>query len=363
MNYQHWHGFSDTRFGYGSMLDGFLSSVPKGVKLNEKASVDVHMGVPFSCRGWLKGTHRVLFTMWETNELPSNFRRYIPMYDQVLVPNEFDAELFSKHHKNVGVVPLGVDTEWYKTIEVPRLDRFQFRAGGSLWGRKGLDVVVKAFNKLNLPDADLRIKAAPHARDVPDGPFGDNIYLDRQWMSEEEKREWFAQSDCFIAASRGEGFGLMPLQTIAMAVPTIISLTTGQVQFSHLATGTVPCTKRQSNSVGMWDEPDLNQLCEQMMHHYENRQQVRTQAVINSVEAQDFSWGKAATKLVAALPKGLLLTTTDFDELTVIQKVRAIRGVQADIGKNRIRQKAGDIFQVTDGEYQVLFDAGVIELA
>jgi hypothetical protein len=361
MNYQNWDGFHDARYGYGSMLQGFLGSVPKGVKLDPKASVAVHMGVPFSCKGWLKGAHRALFTMWETTELPSNFARYVPRFDQVFVPNEIDAELFSKHHKNVGVVPLGVDTDWYKPIEVPRLDRFQFRAGGSLWSRKGLDVVVKAFEKLNLPDADLRIKIAPHARDVPDTKFGPNIYLDKQWMTEEQKREWFAQADCFVAASRGEGFGLMPLQTIAMAVPTIVSLTTGQIQFSHLATGTVSCSKSRSAIVGDWDEPKLDELCDQMMHHYQNPQKVRTQAVINSVEAQDFSWQKASAKLVAALPKGSLLTTNQVEELAVVQQVRAMRKIQADIGRNHIRQKPGDIFEVTDGEYQVLFDSGAVK--
>lgn len=345
------------------MLDGFLSAIPQDVELNDRASVAVHMGVPFSCKGWWDGVHRVLFTMWETTELPTSFERYLPLYNQILVPNEYDRDLFAKHHHDVKVVPLGVDTEWYKPIDVPRHDRFQFRAGGSLWGRKGLDVVVKAFNKLNLPDADLRIKAAPHARDVPKEPLGANIYLDRQWMSEEQKRIWFAEADCFIAASRGEGFGLMPLQTISMAVPTIVSLTTGQVQFSHLGTGTVNCAKRQSNTVGFWDEPDLDELCAQMMHHYENRSQVKTQAIINSVEAADFSWVNATRKLVDAVPVGRVVSSKVFHEATVIHKVRALRRIEADIGTRRYRQSKGDIFEVTDGDYQVLFDSKAVEMA
>jgi glycosyltransferase involved in cell wall biosynthesis len=362
MNYQNWEGVDDPKFGYGSMLAGFVAAIPKTVKLDPQASVAVHMGVPFGCKGWYKGAHKVVFTMWETNELPYNFRHYLPLYDQVLVPNEIEAEMFSKYHKNVGVVPLGVDTSWYKPIEVERSPVFQFRAGGSLWGRKGLDIVIKAFNKLNLQDAELRIKAAPHARDVPDTKFGKNIYLDREWMTEEEKREWFAKADCFIAASRGEGFGLMPLQTIAMAVPTIVSLTTGQIQFSHLATGTVSCGKSRAVSVGMWDEPNVDELCDQMRYHYENREEVRTKAVINSVEAEDFSWKKSCAKLLKALPTGSLLETDEFEPLTVIHRVKAIKRITADIANRSYRKNIGDIFEVTEGDLQVLTDAGLIEV-
>ncbi len=84
MNYQNWHGFTDGRFGYGSMLNGFLSAIPKGVAMDEQASVDVNMTVPFATRGWLKDAHRVIFTMWETDELPDKFARWVGQYDQVL---------------------------------------------------------------------------------------------------------------------------------------------------------------------------------------------------------------------------------------------------------------------------------------
>lgn len=362
MNYQWWDGFSDTRFGYGAMLDGFLLGAPNTVVFDRKASVHVHMGVPFSLKGWFHNQHRVLFSMWETTELPNSFRRYLPLYDQVIVPNVDDKHVFSRHHDRVDVVPLGVDVGVYQPMNVPRLPRFQFRAGGSLWGRKGLDVVVEAFNRLRLPDAELRIKAAPHARDVPTGFLGDNIVLDRQWMSETDKKRWFAEADCFIAVSRGEGFGLMPLQTIAMGVPTIVSLTTGQKQFAHLATGTVQCSKKQSNTVGLWDEPNVDQLCHEMVHHYENRDQVRKVALLNSGRVAEFSWQEAARKLVETVPVGDLLVTDLFVEATTRLRVQAQRNIDATIGEHKVRRRAGEVFEVTDGVYQVLYDSKAVKM-
>ena len=362
MNYQSWVGFTDIRFGYGAMLSGFVDNIPEGVELNEKASTQVYMGVPIAHKGWWKGQHRVLFTMWETDVLPHSFIRYLPKYDQILVPCEHNVELFSQHHPNVKHVPLGVDTTFWSPRQRPRSNVFQFRAGGSLWKRKGLDVVVRAFNELRLPDAVLRIKAAPHARDVPDNIESDKVFLDRQWMSLEDQRKWFNEADCFIAASRGEGFGLMPLQAIALGVPTILSMSSGQTQFSHLATNTVKCGKSQSETIGRWDEPNLDDLKRAMLWHYNNRAEAEQKAAQMAGKVDEFTWQKSTQKLVDAVPAGTLLKTRTFEESFTDVKVVALKDFTADIAYKSIKAKKGDILTITDSQYQVLHDSGSVRL-
>ena len=363
MNYQYWHGFDDPKYGYGRQVTGFLNHLPKGVKLDKKASVNVYMGQPQYNKGYFEGQHRVCFTMFETDKLPSEIEMYLPLYDQIIVPCDHNVELFSRYHKNVSKVQEGIDLDLFKPTDVPRLDRFQFRAGGSSWTRKGVDITVAAFNKLGLPDADLRIKIPPPARDVPKKDFGPNVYFDRQWMTDPQQIKWFAEADCFVAASRGEGWGLMPMQTIAMGIPTIMSLTSGHLEFCDLATGTVPCGTSESPYGGRWDEPNVNALAEQMLDHYENWSKKKKQATKNVAECKRFTWDIAAQQLVDALPVGTLLKTDKWRELSVGIMVQAIKPVTADIGNHRYRQKKGDIFEVTDGAYQVLFDAGVVTLA
>lgn len=361
MNYQHWYGVDDPRFGYGSMLKGFLDHLPSDVELNDKASVSVHMGVPFSPSGWWDGQHRVVFTMWETDTLPANFRHWLPLYDQVLVPCQHNLDLFSKHHDNVQYVPLGVDTKFWKPIKKPQHEGFRFHAGGSLWRRKGLDVVVKAFNSLKLPDATLHIKAAPHARDVPAGSLGPNIHLHREWMSLKEQRDWYNLGDVFIAASRGEGFGLMPLQAIAMGIPTIVSNSTGQDQFSHLATGVVTCGKSKAETVGLWDEPNFEELRSTMLDHYRNYQAKQEKAAELQKGTADWTWGSATNKLVAALPAGKLLKTDTFVPATPAIWVRLNRDLKCHIHKTDYVFKKGEDYNISEGVYQVLSDAGYIE--
>jgi glycosyltransferase involved in cell wall biosynthesis len=360
MNYQSWHGFNNPNFGYGAMLEGFLKHVPATVELNDKASVNVFMGVPFGIKGWHEGQHRVLFSMWETDTLPKSFIRWLDQYDKILVPCDHNVDLFSQHHDNVSYVPLGVDRTFWKPSDVPHDGVYRFHAGGSLWKRKGLDVVVEAFNKIKLPDAELHIKAAPHAKDVPIGKLGDNIYLHRNWMSLEEQKDWFQQADCYIAASRGEGFGLMPLQSIALGIPTIVSDSTGQSQFSDLASDVVPCEKSRAETIGYWDEPNLDYLCETMINHYNNRETKHQLARSMASKTEKFSWKKATNKLVAALPEGSLLKTDTWVLPHVTVNVTLNRNLKCDIGKESFNFTKGVTYEVSENVYEVLSNAKVL---
>jgi glycosyltransferase involved in cell wall biosynthesis len=360
MNYQHWHGFNNPNFGYGAMLEGFVSSAPATVSLNDKSSVNVFMGVPFGIKGWHEGQHRVLFSMWETDTLPKSFIRWLDQYDQILVPCEHNVELFSQHHSDVAYVPLGVDRSFWKPEPRTRDGVYRFHAGGSLWHRKGLDLVIKAFEKLKLPNAELHIKAAPHAKDAPDKSSNQNIFLHRNWMSLDEQKEWFNQADCFIAASRGEGFGLMPLQSIAMGLPTIVSDSTGQSQFSHLATGVVPCGKSPAETIGLWDEPDFDSLCELMLEHYNSREEKHKAAQSMASKTEQFSWKKASAKLTRAVPQGVLLKTDTCVTPQVTVSVTLNRNLKCDIGRESFDFRKGVTYEVLENVYEVLSNAKVL---
>ena len=361
MNFQSWQGVEDPRYGYGSMLAGFRSAVPKTVTFDDAASVLVFMNTPNGARGFTSGQHRVSFTMWETDVLPDYFVRWLDKYDQVLVPCEHNVELFSGFHGDVRMVPLGVDNKFWSGYDEPG-GPFRFLAGGSLWFRKGLDVVVEAFQRLGIPNTELHIKAAPHAKDTPivKDP---RIVLHRRWMDADQQRDWFRTGHVFIAASRGEGFGLMPLQAISMGIPTIVSDSTGQKQFSYLATGVVSCSKSPAHTIGQWDEPNLDELCEQMLDHHRNWQKHRAEAVVNARSSTVFSWRKATTALLKAIPEGTLLADPVWEPVVATVKIKTRKNLSCDIGDNHYQFKAGVEYEVPEGVHQVLSDAKVLEQA
>lgn len=359
-NYLHWNGFADPRYGYGSMWQGFMDHVPAGVVMDENASVRVDMQVPFASKGFYDGQWRVNFTMWETTKLPERFRRWIGEFDQVIVPCQHNVAVFGEHHKNVTVVPLGVDHKVWRPVKRAENQRTRFHAGGSLWARKGLDLVVEAFIKAKV-DADLYLKIGPQARDVPElSRLPENIKTHRTWMSLPETVEWYGQADCYLAPSRGEGWGLMPLQAMAMGIPTIITASSGQADFAELATIVVPHTPKPTPLGGMWDEADVDALVEAIRMVASEREQFRAQAAARVKDTKQFSWANAAKKLVAATPVGTLLGDVPFKPIDIRYTFQVTRKVTSTINTDTYRFVPGVTYSMSEGVYDVLDQAGYI---
>ena len=342
------------------MLVGFLDHKPEDVTLDPKASVNVHMGVPFSIKGWHKGQYRVCFTMWETDVLPVRFARWLNQYDEILVPCMHNVPVFHKHHPKVNYIPLGVDTSWWTPQPKTENQVFRFHAAGSLWRRKGLDKVVEAFDRLKLPDAELHIKAAPHASDVPER-MPDRVYLNRKWMDAETQRDWFNMADCFVAPARGEGFGLIPLQAIALGVPTIVSDTSGQAQFAHLATSVVSSKKAPCFMGGRWDEPDLDHLMQLMKYHYDNRRNLWVDAQARSKKAEEFSWAKASRKLADHLPRGERLKKLEWQDPRVLFDMEVTRKAACEINGKRWEFVPGKVYAVPENVHDVMVANGTVK--
>ena len=359
MNYQNWRGTEDPRFGYGAMLDNFRSAVPAGVTLDSRASVEIYMGVPRYIGRWTKGSYKVLYTMWETDELREDFVRWLPKFEQILVPCQENVDLFSQHHSSVTHVPIGIDTKFWKPVHKERDGKFRFHAGGSLWRRKGLDLLVEAFRLAKIPDAELHIKVAPHAHDVPSRIGVENVFLHRNWMSREQQRDWYSLADCFVAPARGEGFGLMPLQAIAMGIPTIITATSGQSQYKDLATGVVGHTKVKADSVGFWDEAIMDELVHEMIFHYQTDQ--RAMATANAKEVKRFSTQSAAKKLVASVPEGTLLENPTIEEAYVLVDMEVTKKCACETNGRMQQFVPGVTYQVTEDTYEVMYPSGYIK--
>lgn len=361
MNYQNWHGLADARYGYGSMVVGFLENKPDDLVIDPKASVDCYMGVPFNVKGWNEGAYRACLTMWETDELPIKFVQWLSQYDEIIVPCQHNVELFHQYHPKVNHIPLGVDTSFWKPYDREPNQRFRFHAAGSLWRRKGLDKVVEAFNNLDLPDAELHLKVAPHADDVPDRIPGKNVFMHREWMDKETQRDWFNQADCFVAPARGEGFGLIPLQAIALGIPTIVSKTSGQEQFSHLATSVVSSRKELCFLGGRWDEPNLEHLMQLMKFHYTHRDNLAVEAKTRAPYAEEFSWKKASRKLADHLPRGHRLENPKRVQPNVYYPMEVTRRSACEVNGRRWEFVPGKVYQVPDNVREIMSANGTMK--
>jgi hypothetical protein len=266
---------------------------------------------PGHARGWWAGQHPALFTMWEATVLPEDFRAGIDNFERVLVPSEQNVELFSLYHPDVRLVPLGIDPREWHPIERPAGDAafFRFLIGGS-GTRKGTDLAFEAFERVFGRWFRGQDYVGPRDRPVPQlvmkNPRGEEF--DAPWLemirgrlTDEAEQALYAGAHVYLQPSRGEGFGLQPLQAMAQGCPTILTDAHGHAAFAHLG---IPLSYTMSPSTlflfgdaGDWYEPNLEELCEAMWWTFEHYDEATSRAHASAeVIAREFSWDRCAER-------------------------------------------------------------------
>ena len=358
-------GVNIPHIGYGKMVQGLRGALANHVTLDENAEHVVFALRPNLIKGWDDGRVPHCLTMWETNWLPPEFSEYLHYFDTVVVPSLHNWELFSQFHDNVRVIPLGVDRGVWCPKERPNNKKFKILCGGSEWYRKGLDVVLKVFLKMNLPDAELHIKIVPPYLSAPDNLNYPNVVVHNQWMTVEDEADLVRSADCFISVSRGEGFGLMPLQAISAGVPTILSDAHGHREFSDLATHRIPTRSVPTNegvwqNMGDWDEPEFDAIFSAIQDLYDNRDRYRQQAETHAGEVCAFNWDTAADQLLQAVKPTENRVSGKWQPLEPTCEIEVSKRVQADIGGHRVDLAPGVKHRVVLNVRDVLRTSGYL---
>lgn len=206
------------------------------VEENLSTKARFYCNLPYHTNGKkLKGKFPlVLYTMFETTEIPKSWVKYLNKYvDVLLVPSEWNREIFIKSGVKmpVFVVRLGYDPDEYDLVPKTRnLDKFVFMWQGvchDRGGRKGYDLAIDSFKELKREgylgdDAKLILKTVPQKGqhlelDLDD----DSIIINRCIKSTEEMKQMYSSVDCCINPTQGEGFGYIPLEQMAMGKPII----------------------------------------------------------------------------------------------------------------------------------------------
>ena len=173
-------------------------------------------------------------------------------------------------------VPLGVDTE--RWVYVPRTmptTRFNFLIGGR-GQRKGTDLAYKAFRKCfpnNSWPEDMPVPYLILKSPRPEDHYGDRIENVGGYLDGPDERDLYASAHCYLAPSRGEGFGLQPLQAMAQGLPTILTAADGHEAFAKYGMGLSSKLEKAGYFIygdGEWWEPDFDELCDTMLWTYYN---------------------------------------------------------------------------------------------
>lgn len=280
------------------------------------AKIACWISTPTHAQGWWEGQRLALFTMFESTSLPEAFRESLHHFDVVMVPSEQNLELFSRYHPNVKLVPLGVDPkDWHYVPRQKPWPYFDFLIGGSGL-RKGTDLAIDAFLELwgeegSWGDGPIPRLIVKSPRGVQKNRAGQEVEHPRiitiaGKLSAEDEIALYEEAHCYLQPSRGEGFGLQPLQAIAQGLPTVLTDAHGHAGFAALGYP-IPARLEQSayfiyGDAGMWWEPDFEVLVGQMSYVYEEYDSVAARAERSArMVADNFTWGDTAEQFLAAL--------------------------------------------------------------
>lgn len=255
----------------------------------------------------------VALTTWETSHLPDEYVAGLDRYGAVITPSVFSADGMDLETP-LYVVPHGIDPGFWDRQRWVRPEQpYTFYNIGAWSARKNPIGLLKAYFSAFTREDDCQLVMMSGNADfnevrsligrcgVPSEDLPSLLIPDRAALSEAELLQLHHDGDCFVSATRGEGFGLGAFEAAAVGNPVIMPSYGGQHQFlgsydnwsrvSHQLTPAIPArggiqvvhtnqgaqaTERVQTTPGvscrqLWAEPDLVELGIEMRTAYETR--------------------------------------------------------------------------------------------
>lgn len=353
--------------GYGRMGAEMADALQThGVELTEDADTRIICSNLTGIEGFWSHQRRLVWTMWETDVLPESFRGWFERIERILVPCQMNLELFSEHHPDVRLMPLGLHERWKPT---PRNTDgpLVILAAGRGWTRKGIDLALAAFTAVAATRKDVELWLRVEGRFDHSDPRWHDPRV-RVIARVDDEVALYARAHIFLAPSRGEGWGLMPLQAMAQGIPTVLTDAHGHAEFAAYATGPVPGVKEQSTGMleaGSWWAPPLDDLIDTLADHVDRYDYWRQSAQdMAAAVCEEFRW--RPDLLMEQIGATTRVPTRGFFEAWEEPKVwdcRAIKPVDCEIGPHRVVIPEGTSQVWGWDVYRVLTDAGLVERA
>lgn len=285
---------------------------------NQKVTLLFHN--PYSISR-LESPYKMIFTMFESDKIPDDWKGYLEMADQVLVPSKWCQSVFRKAGIETTVVPLGYDDKnfVFKERENKRETRrdFVFLHYNAFNIRKGFVEVFKAFVKAFDPSEPVKMIFKTTVDPLPlpiTKQMYPNIEIIQGKMTESDLADVCYRSDCFVFPSRGEGFGMTPLEAMATGLPTIVPNAHGiteyfNPEFMYEAKVKETCpalySRYKNQDVGKMVICDVDQLAAQMRYIYEHQEEAMEKGRKASEYVKNWTFGKTAVQLKGIIEEAI----------------------------------------------------------
>jgi starch synthase len=152
-------------------------------------------------------------------------RKEMELADLVLVASRYVEATVREFYprKDIARAPYGVDVEFWTPAQTHKqTGPLKFIYAGNVSVRKGVALLIEAWSKAGLRDAELTLVGSWGLADSKLRPLPAGI----RWVppcSSEALRDLYGESDAFVFPSFSDGFGLVLLEAMACGLPAIAS--------------------------------------------------------------------------------------------------------------------------------------------
>jgi glycosyltransferase involved in cell wall biosynthesis len=249
--------------------------------------------------------------MYEQDLLPrvhvEEINRYV---DLLLVPCRMNLETFREAgvEAPIRVLHHGIDSDAFPLLERPERPMFTFGTLGQQNVRKGLDVLLRAFQDEFRRDEPVRLIFKSANRSPWLRSEDPRVEFRSGFLDQAALLEYLRELDAFVLPSRGEGFGLCGLEAMATGLPLIATNWSGPVEYLDpddsfpLAYHLVPTDGMPFGAMrlfGNWAEPSYEHLRELLRYLYEHPDLARLAGERASRRIhRDWQWDRFARQLV-----------------------------------------------------------------
>lgn len=253
----------------------------------------------------------VYYSMYESSRWTPRQVKLLNRSDAIIVGSEWNRFGLRESGciRPIYVVPLGYSEESFKSTPIKMDGPCVFGAAGRMSHgaiRKGLNAVIECFTKefKNEKDVQLQVKGF---QDCPTHYVCDSRIVVREgYIKEKALADWYSNLTCFVSAARGEGFGLMQLESMASGRPVIASIYGGLREFMTPENSYAvdfkesPSEEAWSNG-GLWAVPDENHIRHLMRQVYNHRQHAQTIGIRAALDVKEFTWKNSALRCLETL--------------------------------------------------------------